>query len=214
MSKRQQTFRVVSVNDEAIDTESMTSAQMVAYFETRDEKLITPHIKPGSKPRWFHVREIPRRLTAGYVAAVSVDSVRCERAFHAGVTAIDDGDAPITLTRKNDVLQDETLDELGISWGELEEVGLIAWDHSFLVRKTVRSYRLPPTSLEALSRRPFKGSPNAASSPSSPATSSDSASSAASSEGAVEASSSAQDGDDCAKPTDATATETHSVTAD
>ncbi len=212
MSRRQEKFRVVSVNDPAIDTERMTVAEMRAYYESRDEKLIAPFIKAGQQPLWYHVREIPRRLMK-QVDAVDVASFRAERAFLAGVTAIEGLPQPdgaslsvLALSRDgNDMIREETLDEHGIAWGAVSEIGLLCWDHSFLAQRTARTYRLPLTSLEALSARAFR---SAASSPSSPAPNSESTSQAASDnppEPATHNSASASDA-----PTAATATQTPS----
>ncbi len=212
MSKRLSNFRVVSINDPAIETERMTMVQMREYFETRDETKITPFIKPGAHPIWFHIREIPRRMMK-QVAAVELDSYRKERAFLAGVVAVanlpqDDG-APLPMLEpprdKGDMIAEEFLDERGLDYGTTDEIGLLCWDHSFLARKTGRTYRLPPTSLEALALRAFL---SAGSSPSSAVPSSSNTSSVAHEEPSETAPKPSSSGASSASPTDATAMET------
>jgi hypothetical protein len=184
MSKRQSNFRVLSINDPAIDTARMTQQQIRDYFETRDEAKIAPFLKSDARPMWFHVREIPRRLMK-QVAAVELAAFRNERAFLAGVTAIENlpqGDGfmpgPFAPARdQNDMLPEEVLEQREIPFGITDEIGLLCWDHSFLAGRTARTYRVPLTSLETLSARAFL---SAASSPSSPAPSNSGTSSAAS----------------------------------
>lgn len=182
MSFRAATFRVVSVMDPAIDTDRMTQADMIAYYEKRDEKLIAPFIKPGEKPVWYHVREVPRRLWSSYVAADPSPTVRNERCFLAGVTKVenlpqdDGGTLPaFELTKLGgfDVIAEDQL--VRFSPQEVDEIGAVIWTHSFLARKTARIYQVPPTSREVLSMRAFLP---AASSPSTPAPSNSAPSSA------------------------------------
>ena len=186
MSKRQERFRVVSVNDPAIETERMTVAEMTAYYVNRDEALIRPFIKPGSQPTWFMVGEIKRRLWASYVLKTAQDdtALRHERAFLAGVDSIENlpqEDAqPISLfepERSGGIIREEVLERYGLDACTVEEIGSICLEHGFLARRTRRTYRLPPMCLEYLSQRVFR---HVASSPSSPAPSSSSTSSATS----------------------------------
>lgn len=217
MSNRLSNFRVVSVHDPAIDTERMTVVQMREYFETRDEAKITPFLKPGSHPVWFHIREIPRRMMR-QVAAVDVDSYRKERAFLAGVEAVanlpGERGEPIPLyqpTRDSgDFIAEAFLDDRGLDYGTIDEIGLVCWDHSFLARKTARTYRVPLTSADALGMRAYL---SAASNPSSRAPSS-SATSPEESETQRETGPSRSSSDaSSASPTDAGAAATNSEAA-
>lgn len=217
MSKRQERFRVVSVHDEAIDTARMTAGEMATYIDARDEKLIAPFIKPGAQPMWFHVGEIQRRLWSPFVNAVDVDSVRFERAFMAGISMVENvpqDDGPVLPTwvpddrSKLGAMSDKSLERFDP--GVVDEIGCVVWDHSFLARKTARSYRLPHTSRVALSARDFR---RAESSPSSQATSSDAASSESLAVPGATVNTTEQSAGSIANPTDATATETQSATA-
>jgi len=217
VSYRKETFRVVSVLDPAIDTERMTQAQMKEYFETRDEAKIAPFIKPGAKPTWFHIREIPRRLCSGFVGTPDAHFVRNERAFMAAVTRIqnlhqEDGSvmAEFEPSRQHDVIPEEVLEERGISEAEIQEVGAVAWTHSFLARRMRRSYPVPLICLEVLAARDFLP---AESSPSSQATSSGEASSASQAALSETANTTAPSADSSASPTAATATATPSEVA-
>lgn len=218
MSMKQEQFRIVSVLDPAIDTENMPMETMQRYIETRDEKLITPYIRPGGLPTWFHIREIPRRLMTRFVqSAAGVESMRNDHAFRAGVVLVENvhqEDGPHLVSwkpprTKDDVLPEDVVEQR-FSPAEVDEVGCVIWHHSFLARKMRRTFPLPHTSLEALSARVFL---RVAASPSLPATSSDEASLEASPALAeTETTSSTSDGS-CVSPMDATATEMQSTAA-
>lgn len=163
MSMKQEQFRIVSVNDPAIDTERMPLETMVKYIETRDEKLVLPFIRPGGQPTWFHIREIPRRLMTRFVqSAAAVESMRNEHAFRAGVLTVENlhqEDGPVRSSWKaprteDDVIPEDVLEQR-FSPSEVDEVGAVVWNHSFLARRMRRTYRLPHTSREALSVRDF-----------------------------------------------------------
>lgn len=216
MSMKQERFRIVSVNDPAIDTERMPIETMLKYIETRDEKLILPFVRPGGQPTWFHIREIPRRLMTRFVQSASaVPSMRNEHAFRAGVSLVENlhqDDGPFLVSWEPPKTSDDVIDEDALeqrfSPAEVEEVGAVIWNHSFLARRMRRTYQLPHSSREILSGRDFR---SAAASPSLQATSSDAASPAASPALAETATASTASACNSASPTAATATESASA---
>lgn len=218
MSMKEERFRIVSVNDPAIDTERMPIETMLKYIETRDEKLIAPFMRAGEQPTWFHIREIPRRLMTRFVQSASaVPSMRNEHAFRAGVTVVENvhqDDGPFLtsweLPRTNDdVVTEETLEQR-FSPSEVDEIGAVIWNHSFLARRMRRTYQLPHTSREVLSGRAFLP---ADANPSLPATSSAEASPAPSPAPEKTETASSASADSSASPTAATAAETQSAVA-
>lgn len=156
-------FKLVSVLDEAINTEGMLISEMREYQETRDHSLIERHILPGKKPTIFHCREVPRRVWGGFVQAGISESDRYARAFLCGVVEVenlrqDDGRVldswrPHGRTEMS-MLDDADLERFTPS--DVEEIGAAIYMRSFLGRRIGRGYRLPHMSLSCLGHRKFR----------------------------------------------------------
>jgi len=149
-------MRVVSVNDPAIDTESMTAAEMWKYIAERDFNLISKHFRAGQQPTIFHIDEVSRVLWEDYVDASPNDAVRRKRCFLAGVRSVEnlyqrDGRFIASWeppTNSDGVMKPEALERF--SPAEVAEIGEVIRLHSFLAPRMRRSYALPDTCLEAL----------------------------------------------------------------
>lgn len=158
-------FTVISVLDEAIDTESMPIETMIEYSEKRDLKLIAQHMLPGKQPTKYHVRAVPHSLWESYVCAGGEhDEIRFRRAFICGVVRIenrigDDGVSMPWLPTKalNDKITIMTEDECndGFSPAEVLEIGSVVYKHSFLHRRTKLTYALPRSLAAPLGQRAF-----------------------------------------------------------
>ncbi len=181
MGFRAKRLRVVSVHDEAIDTSRMLESQMVRYFETRDERIITPFIKPGSQPTWYTIDEASHAAWGSYILPAPSEAMRDIRAFMCCVKLVEnvhqsDGvflpswEPP---TNGNGIMQEESLRRF--SPAELSEIGAVAYTHGFFPLRMPVTYLLPHSSLGALAKRTFLP---VAASPSSAAPSSEEASSA------------------------------------
>lgn len=170
---------VVSVNDDALDTERMTHAEMRRYVEARDYDLVKDRIKPGRRLQQYHTREVTRRMLTRFVLEVPDEAERFERAFMCGVVEVKN-----VLQRDGSILpawKPSTKDG-NVSEEDLErfpetdvmEVGSVILQRSFLAPRTVRAYQLPLTCQHALAQREFR---LADATPPSPAPSSSAASS-------------------------------------
>lgn len=182
MSMRQQKFRIVVGADTAIDHEAMTIAQMREYLDSRDEQKIAPFIKAGSKPTWFHIREIAHDQWDEIDEARS-EGQRYMLCFQAGVIRVENlvqEDGPVLTnwepSREHSSDSHAPMSEKNLtrfSRYEVQEVGRAVYQHSFLASRMRRSYLPPLSCLEVLGALVFR---RADVSPSSPATSSDAAS--------------------------------------
>ena len=152
---------VVSVNDDAIDTETMTIEEVLKYVESRDYDLVKGRVKAGRKLQEYHTREIPRRLLTRFVLAVPDESERFERAFMCGVVEVKNvlqrdgsilpGWKPST---KDDHVSEEDLARFSES--DVMEIGSVILQRSFLAPRTVRVYRLPLMCRQDLAQREFR----------------------------------------------------------
>jgi hypothetical protein len=163
---RPERFKVISVDDEAIDTESMPSEVMIEYIRKRDINLITRYIKPGMKPTIYHVKAVPHSMWQSFVmAGGDHDDVRCRRAFMCGVEEVEnlvtkDG-STITLRpeHKNAAAGGNAFTEAEINDrffpDELLEIGSVIFRHSFLHPKKSVTWLLPSLCAERLGLRRF-----------------------------------------------------------
>ena len=155
-------IEVVSVLDEAIDTESMPVEDMLEYCRTRDVKRLKFH--PGKKPQRYFTREVKQRVWESYVMAADTDAERYRRAFLCGVVKVKN-----MLQRDGGQIVDEWVpagipdaaamreeDAERCSASDRAEIGLVIFERSFLAPRTVRSYRLPPMLPALLRLREFR----------------------------------------------------------
>ena len=153
---------LVSVLDDAIDTEAMTAKEIVRYYETRDINLLK--IKPGRKPQRYYTREVRQNLWESYVMAADTEAERYRRAFLCGVIRVTDvvqrnGEQTIEKfepsgIRERGCMLEEDAERFSAS--DRAEIGSVIWERSFLAPRTVRAYRLPPTCLQILALRAFR----------------------------------------------------------
>ena len=161
---REETIKVVSVLDPAIDTETMTTAEIVEYAKTRADYRRLRY-KPNQKPTVFHLREIRHQLMESWVLEDAGNEAQvARRCFQAAVFKVEnlyqrDGHCLDVWEPKNpdntraNTIPDESLERFSLS--ERIEIGQVAWDHSFLPPRIAPSYRLPPMSANSLARREF-----------------------------------------------------------
>lgn len=175
---RKERFVAISTLDPALDTERMTWDDLGAYTRTRDPGKILPFVKPGEFPTTYHLRECPSVLWSWVMAAGDNDAERCERAFRACVERVDnlyqrdgarlDSWAPTTTNGTPRPMGDDEIARFPRS--HIAEIGMVAFEHSFLERRIEGCFRLPALLVEQLVRRTFR--PAESSQPSAEGTSS------------------------------------------
>lgn len=210
MSSDEKPFVVVSVLDPAIDTEQMTTAEMVEYARDRDIKRLK--FKPGRQPTRYHLREIRHSVWETYVTATDDESVRYRRAFLCAVLKVEN-----LLQRDGGILPEyqhaSVPREPALPESEAEryqprvreEIGMVAFTRSFLGWGTEPVYRVPHTLVPYLEARTYRraGATPDEQAPSSSAASPASAPSLATHDATPSAAS--ESGSSCATPTAATA---------
>lgn len=154
---RAEHFKVVSVLDDAFD---LTLSERLDYAGTRDLDAYKHKFKPGSKPVFFHVREVPHALWESFVDAADTYPEKYRRAFMCGVEKVDnlpmaDGVtlatwAPSTKNERSGsvILSDE--DMALFAPCERAEIGSVIYNHSFLARRMQIVYLLPLSLQEPL----------------------------------------------------------------
>lgn len=175
---RAEKFKLVSMLDEAIDTESWTLDEMIRYTETRDWSLIASHFFPNKNPTIYYVRRVPHSLWASYVkASGDNENEEFRRAFICGVERVDnligaDGIALTSWTPSKRlpggnivVMSDEECNDRFFP-ADVEEIGAVIHKHSFLRPTTAATYPLRHSLVGPLAQRAFRRaepSPNTAS---------------------------------------------------
>lgn len=163
---RAERFPLMSVIDEAIDTESMPFDAMMKYYDKRDIALLQPYLKPGVKPTIYHVRSAPHSMFFSFVMAAGVaEAEQFRRAFICGVERVEnlqgkDGVgvnwAPTRrISETLTVMTDEECNER-FSPYEVLEIGAVIHRHSFLPLRIWPHYPLPSLCVEALTHRQFR----------------------------------------------------------
>lgn len=203
-------MHVISVNDDAIDTEAMSVAEMLAYAKTRDVGKL--RFKQNARPTRYHVREVPHALMESWVLAASGEAEQCRRAFLAAVVQVDnlpqrDGTTLPSWTPPGMPTADSMPDAEAVRFSAADrtEIGMVALERSFLAPRIVRAYHLPPSSVRLLELREFR---RVDASPASPAPSSAEASPESgrpSPAASATPGGSYSDAAPCGSPTDATA---------
>lgn len=150
-AKSTEPFRVVSVNDPAIDRTSAAGAKRLReYMQERDiDRLL---LRPGHEPSMFVCQPISRRAKA-FLDGLSNGAARDQYAFQISVTEVLNGPA-ITIERDETgswgrgiwIMTDECADKFAEHFGTdvLEEVGSVAFQRAALSAHQKKAYRLPP----------------------------------------------------------------------
>lgn len=164
---RPERFEVVSVIDPALDTESMTVAEMLEYTETRDIKLVKHRVRPGQRLTVYHVRAVPHALWQSYVAAAGDnEELRVRRAFQCGLERVENlyGNDGVSLdswepagrsSNPNAIMKDDELNQC-FAPSDVLEIGSVIYKHSFFPRRTEARYALLSSLEEPLFRRAFR----------------------------------------------------------
>lgn len=163
---RQERFKVISVDDEAIDTESMPFDVMADYSKTRDIKLLMPYIRPGMQPVVFHVKAVPHAMWESFVMSGGQhEDVRFRRAFICGVELVEN--IPSEDGRLLTLKPEHNVPGVGATWTEDEinkrfapsevlEIGSVVFHHSFLPRRKSLIWELPSLCAAQLVNRKFR----------------------------------------------------------
>lgn len=211
---REEVLQVVSVYDPAIDTESMQWSEIIEYARKRGNWRTSVKLAPGKLPVVYHLREVPNELWFSYVRAAPSDPIACLRAFQASVVLVEnlpsrdgariDRYEPSFQIDRQHVIADADLARFPRA--AIEEIGKVAWDHSFLAGTIGSCFQLPLSLVGLLTQRPFR---HADASPTEPASSSDEASrdSVQALKQQLTATTHTDSGGDCGSPTAATAAE-------
>ena len=149
--------KVCCVFDEAIDA---TQSDLSKYAQTRD----LAHLKflPGTRPTMYWIDRIPRSIMLKVVGSAKDDGERNMRAFQAGVMAVDDyiaedgttraryeaPNATVMHGRQVRCVTDEDLELFPVA--DINEIGEVAYWHSFLRPGKDPYYPLPLSSQSAL----------------------------------------------------------------
>ena len=147
----------MSVLDEALDFEF---SERLDYAGTRDLEVYKHKIKPGAKPVYFHVREVPHSLWEEYVDAADSYPEKHKRAFMCGLERVENlpmGDGvqlgtwvPSTKHARSGqvILSVEDLKLFAPAYRT--EIGSVIYAHSFLPRAMQITYLLPLSLQEPL----------------------------------------------------------------
>lgn len=170
--EHRKTIEVVRLYDQAIDWRAMKAApepcDEVRYAVDRDVSRLL--YRPGTRPIVFRAKRLTRAAMLGLVARATTDDERRVRAFQAGVVEIEFADGnvwrPEGAARAGYLAMDDgdldALEERGIAWADLIEVGAIILTRSELPFGCAASYQAPRSSVAAwaaLSRRSAEPSP-------------------------------------------------------
>lgn len=169
MSYREEKLKTVSVMDPAIDVKRMGLTLLNKFLVTRDIKLIEPFYIPGERPTIYHLREVPEYLWESFVQDGANDSDKHKRAFMCCLVTVENLHQPdgpsledVDLPRPGrEVMSQETLVRFRAQYRE--EIGAVAYQHSFFDRRTLDCFLLPPSlggPLEQRMRRLAASSPS------------------------------------------------------
>jgi hypothetical protein len=161
------TFKIICAFDSAIDfaaANTLNAEKQVTplheYVNTRDYKSIEPCIKPGELPTEFICRRLSRSFMNGQMARVTNESEQAVLAFSYGVVGIlgmkkEGASEPIEWapTGRNGEAEYCTRDDLeAVSPAEVQEIGGVIYQKSFLPQSMQRQLRLWRTSVELVAR--------------------------------------------------------------
>ncbi len=145
---REEKIQVIQADDPAIETERMTWKQLLEYGVTREFSLIEPYLRPGSRATIYTLREIPGEMFESWVQAGATEYERFKRAFMAACVRVDniqqaDGTTTNWVSSRPTSMTEEECNAR-FSAEEREEIGRVAYQHSFLRRTRRLRCALPP----------------------------------------------------------------------
>jgi len=159
--------KIICIFDPAINQESAGIADpvtqkipIVEYARGRDMDVIVPHLIPGTVPVVFVIRPLSRAQMNGPIARCTTDYERAVAAFTWAVVAVenatDTNGQPMAKWAPTGVQGDKayctTSDLEAFSPAEVQEIGTVAYQLSFLPRSMWNKLQPPSTSLELLAR--------------------------------------------------------------
>jgi hypothetical protein len=162
---RPEKFVTVCSNDPEVDTRKIDAEAFVEWVRNRDLDAIRHCFTPAG-PTKFAIREIPRALWPWVDSGANEDE-KYRRAFMAGVeyaenvvqrdgtrvSRVGGSKAIPNGATQADVMQDG---DLGYFWPEeIQEIGRVAYEHSFFHPRIGNCFRLPPMSHRRLAERDF-----------------------------------------------------------
>jgi hypothetical protein len=165
MEKNNRIRKVITVYDTAIDfcrasqSDDKTGiAPLSAYIDSRDISAIEPFIIPAELPTYFTIRPLSRELTRRIARVSTNEYSDHELAFQHGVIMVenhvDDGGRSIPSWKPTGISGDRnfiTEEELSLfSIAQVDEIGSVIYQLSFLENKSCKRLRLPRTSRELL----------------------------------------------------------------
>jgi hypothetical protein len=163
---RQEKFKTVCSNDPEIDTTKIEASTMGEFLRERSGLDTIRHAFTPRGPVIFNICEIPQSLW-DWVDEPESEAQKYKRAFMAGVESVENvmqtNGTPLpsvsgTKTLANGTTQVDIMQERDLQYfspAERLEIGSVAYTHSFLHRKIVSCFRLPPASLRRLENRDF-----------------------------------------------------------
>jgi len=159
-------MKVICTFDPALDVhragndQSDGSNPLLDYVKTRDYSLIAPYIRPGERPTIFTVESISRAVMHGRVARANSEYDRYMLSFQYGVQCVEhlidsDGQlipqwSPSGLAGHERYCTQDDLERF--SPAEVQEIGSVAYQCSFLPARIHAKYALPYGSIEILTR--------------------------------------------------------------
>jgi hypothetical protein len=163
---RPEKFKTICSNDPAIDTTKIDVKVYVDYLNKRESLDSIRHAFSTDGPTIYCIREIPSAYW-DWVDEPDNFSLKYKRAFMYGVERVEnlmqtDGTRLGSVSGSKtvpcgntqiDVMQEHDLKYF--SPLERQEIGAVAYQHSFLHRKIESDYPLQPASLRLLERREF-----------------------------------------------------------
>jgi hypothetical protein len=164
---RAERFETVCSFDPGIDTRLLTALTMGQFTEDRDITKIRHAFRSDEPPTIYGIREIPQPLWKSYVMGVSSDELRFERAFQVGVYEVKNlyqkdgvrlehwkgGATKDVLGQQLEVISDAELQSF--SPADVQEIGAVAYFHSFLHRRIKSCFQQPRTCRQILAGLEF-----------------------------------------------------------
>ena len=152
--KADKTFETYCSTDPAIDTAAMPIADMRRYTETRDASRLK--FKPGERASLFTLRNLPTSVVNALLDEGRSEGGIHRLAFAASVVRVRDAviDGVALPTWAPSSIKDGlTVEEVeAFDAREVQEIGRVAWDRSFLGRAIAGNYVLPQSCRELLGR--------------------------------------------------------------
>jgi hypothetical protein len=176
---RAEKFKTVCSNDPEIDTTRISADAFVEWIRERTDLSAIAHCFTPAGPTKFNIREIPRNAWP-VVDSASSDEEKYRRAFLYGVESVEnivqrDGTRIAKVgggkAIPNGAQQVDAFAEADLTYfwpEEIQEIGRVAYEHSFFHPKTERHFRLPPMSHRRLAERVFLSAEQSPTSPASP----------------------------------------------